>query len=66
MSVIEADGSVRPCFFHSKLGNIRDTSLSDLINSPDSISFRKDLDTAANPICKKCVCSLNLSPFAKL
>ena len=65
-TVIEADGSVRPCFFHAKIGNIRNSDLADLINSPGSISFRKNLDTAANPICKKCVCSLNLSPLSKL
>jgi len=65
-AVIEADGSVRPCFFHAKIGNIRDSTFTALINSPGSISFRKNLDTTKNPICKKCVCSLNLSPFAKL
>lgn len=65
-TVIEADGSVRPCFFHEKIGNIGDTSLSELINSQESISFRKSLDTTTNPICKKCVCSLNLSPLTKL
>lgn len=65
-AVIEADGSVRPCFFHEKIGNIRNSILEELINSPGSISFRKNLDTTANPICKKCVCSLNLSPLVKL
>ena len=65
-AVIEADGSVRPCFFHAKIGNIGDSTLTELINSPGSISFRKNLDTTTNPICKKCVCSLNLSPLAKL
>lgn len=65
-AVIEADGSVRPCFFHAKIGNIRDSTLTESINSPGSITFRKKLDTATNPICKKCVCSLNLSPLAKL
>ena len=65
-AVIEADGSVRPCFFHAKIGNIRNTTLEKLINSPGSISFRKNLDINTNPICKKCVCSLNLSPFSKL
>ncbi len=65
-AVIEADGNVRPCFFHTKIGNIRDSTLTELINSPGSISFRKNLDTTTNPICKKCVCSLNLSPLAKL
>ncbi|MFZ1518634.1 MAG: radical SAM protein [Ignavibacteriaceae bacterium] len=65
-AVIEADGSVRPCFFHPKIGNIKDSSLISIINSDNSISFRKNLDIATNPICKKCVCYLNLSPFAKL
>jgi MoaA/NifB/PqqE/SkfB family radical SAM enzyme len=65
-AVIEADGSVRPCFFHAKIGNIKDSTLTKLVNSPGSISFRKNLDTTNNPICKKCVCSLNLSPFTTL
>jgi MoaA/NifB/PqqE/SkfB family radical SAM enzyme len=65
-AVIEADGSVRPCFFHKVIGDIRKESLADIINSERSISFRKNLDVSTNEICKKCVCSLNLSPFAKL
>jgi len=65
-AVIEADGTVRPCFFHAKIGSIGDSTFTALINSPGSISFRKNLDTTTNPICKKCVCSLNLSHFAKL
>jgi len=65
-AVIEADGSVRPCFFHEVIGDIREASLADIINSEKSISFRKNLDVQSNSICKKCVCSLNLSPFAKL
>jgi len=65
-SVIESDGTVRPCFFHHKIGNIKESSLTSIINSDQSISFRKNLDISTNPICKKCVCYLNLSPFAKL
>ena len=61
-TVIEADGSVRPCFFHEALGNIRDSSLADILNSKEAVSFRKNLDMSTNPICIKCVCSLNLSP----
>lgn len=64
-AVIEADGSVRPCFFHPKIGNIRDSSLSEIINLPDSSVFRKNLDIKTNPICEKCVCSLHLSTLAK-
>ena len=64
--VIEADGSVRPCFFHEVIGDIRESTLEEIVNSDESISFRKNLDVRTNEICKKCVCSLNLSPFVKL
>jgi MoaA/NifB/PqqE/SkfB family radical SAM enzyme len=65
-TVIEADGNVRACFFHEVIGNIRDNSLAEILNSTDAIKFRKTLDMGTNPTCVKCVCSLNLSPFAKL
>lgn len=65
-AVIEADGSVRPCFFHEVIGDIRENSLAEIINSEKSISFRKNLDVKTNTICEKCVCYLNLSPFAKV
>jgi len=61
-TVIEADGSVRPCFFHEVIGNIRDSSLATILNSVDSVNFRKTLDMSKNPTCVKCVCSLNLPP----
>ncbi len=48
------------------IGNIGDSTLTKLINSPDSISFRKNPDTTTSQIYKKCVFSLNLSPLAKL
>jgi MoaA/NifB/PqqE/SkfB family radical SAM enzyme len=65
-AVIEADGAVRPCFFHEAIGNIRDNSLDEILNSNEAINFRKTLDMGNNPTCVKCVCSLNLSPLAKL
>jgi MoaA/NifB/PqqE/SkfB family radical SAM enzyme len=65
-TVIEADGSVRPCFFHDTIGNIHDSSLSEILNSDEAVSFRKTLDTHTHPTCVKCVCTLNLSPFTKL
>ena len=63
-TVIEADGSVRPCFFHEVVGNIRDSSLANILNSDGAINFRKTLDMNKNPTCVKCVCSLYLSPLA--
>jgi len=65
-TVIEADGKVRHCFFHEVIGDIRKSTLEEIVNSKKSITFRKNLDVKTNDICKKCVCSLNLSPFAKL
>ena len=61
-TVIEADGTVRPCFFHEAFGNIHDRSLDKILNSEDAIDFRKRLDIDNNSICEKCVCYLNLPP----
>ncbi|GAB3904902.1 radical SAM protein [Mucilaginibacter boryungensis] len=61
-TVIEADGSVRPCFFLDTIGNIHDTSLTEILNSPEAVNFRKTLDMDKNAACIKCVCSLNLPP----
>jgi MoaA/NifB/PqqE/SkfB family radical SAM enzyme len=61
-AVIEADGAVRPCFFHPSSGNIHTDSFDKILNSEASRSFRTSLDTDTNEICKKCVCYLNLPP----
>lgn len=61
-AVIEADGAVRPCFFHDPIGNIRQNSLTHILNSENAVNFRKTLDMDKNEICVKCVCSLNLPP----
>ncbi len=61
-TVVEADGTVRPCFFHDAIGNIHNKSLDEILNSDRAIDFRKKLDIDKNEICKKCVCYLNLSP----
>ncbi len=59
-AVVEADGTVRPCFFHRALGNIHDQPLDGILNSEDAITFRRQLDVRTNPICRKCVCTLNI------
>jgi MoaA/NifB/PqqE/SkfB family radical SAM enzyme len=63
-AVVEADGTVRPCFFHRSLGNIRDGRLDDLLNSDEARSFRGGLDIRRDPICQRCVCTLYLAPGA--
>jgi len=61
-TVVEADGSVRPCFFHSSFGNVHQQALTEIVNSEEMIDFRKGLDTMTNETCKRCVCYLNLPP----
>ena len=59
--VIEADGTVRPCFFHRSLGNIHERGIADILNSPDAIQFRRGLDTRRDPVCRRCVCTFNMN-----
>ena len=59
-AVIEADGTVRPCFFHHSIGNIHEKALIEILNGETAVDFRRGLDIPNNPICQKCVCSLHL------
>jgi Fe-coproporphyrin III synthase len=58
-AVLEVDGSVRPCFFHQKIGNAKDKSLYEVINGDLARAFRGSLNVDENPTCQRCVCSLN-------
>ncbi len=57
-AVIETDGTLRPCFFHEPIGNVREQGLSGALNSNEAIAFRNGLDVATNPTCQHCTCSL--------
>lgn len=59
-TVIEADGVVRPCFFHPPLGNARERPLDAVLNAPESIAFRRRLRVDRDPTCVRCVCTLRL------
>jgi MoaA/NifB/PqqE/SkfB family radical SAM enzyme len=63
-TVVEADGTVRPCFFHRSLGNIHERPLDEILNGAGAIAFRRALDVRRDPICRKCVCTLYLAPGA--
>jgi MoaA/NifB/PqqE/SkfB family radical SAM enzyme len=63
-TVIEADGTVRPCFFHESWGNVKERPLADILNSEQAIAFRRNLDLDTDPICRKCVCTLSLGAWA--
>jgi len=60
-AVVEVDGSVRPCFFHRSIGNIRDSDLDRIVNGKSAMDFRHNLRVHDNPVCQRCVCSLNYS-----
>jgi Fe-coproporphyrin III synthase len=61
-SVIEADGTVRPCFFQPPIGNLYQADgLQSILNSPQSLAWRAGLDPQRDAICRRCVCTLSLS-----
>ena len=58
--VLEANGSVRPCFFHEPIGNIRRAPLETIVTR-HLRAFRASLDVHADPTCARCVCALRTS-----
>jgi MoaA/NifB/PqqE/SkfB family radical SAM enzyme len=58
-AVMEADGSLRPCFFHPATASTSVSTLEEALNSESALSFRARLDIATNSTCRRCVCSLN-------
>jgi MoaA/NifB/PqqE/SkfB family radical SAM enzyme len=63
--VIEADGAVRPCYFHNVLGNVRSQPLREILRHELAV-FRASLDVQENPVCRKCVCTLKVGMRTKL
>ena len=63
--VLEADGTVLPCFFHQPFGNIRRKSLATIVHE-DLPAFRRGLDVRSNPVCQRCVCSIKTSIWSRL
>jgi MoaA/NifB/PqqE/SkfB family radical SAM enzyme len=53
-SVVEADGRVRPCFFHEAVGDARD-GLARVRGSRSYSAALRHI-RAANPTCERCVC----------
>jgi len=56
-TVVEADGAVRPCYFHPAVGNVRQKLLSQILQQ-EMRAFRANLDVSSNATCARCVCSL--------
>ena len=63
--VIEANGSVRPCFFHAPVGNLRERPLDEILTSAMP-RFRRGLQVANDATCQRCVCTLKVGLRSKL
>jgi MoaA/NifB/PqqE/SkfB family radical SAM enzyme len=61
-AVITSTGDIHPCFFLPSFGNIRNSSFSELINTPSIIDTRKQVKKMEPVRCKECVCTLYTSP----
>lgn len=57
--VVEADGTVRPCFFQAPVGNLRTASLRTIV-ARELPAFRTAWQPASDAICERCVCTLKL------
>ena len=58
--VVEANGSVRPCFFHRSIGNVRQAPIATIV-ARNLRAFRESFDVGADPVCVRCVCALKTS-----
>ncbi len=59
-AVLDSEGTVRPCFFHSPFGRMSaDDELDRVLKGPEATVFRSSLDIGTNPVCRQCVCPLN-------
>jgi MoaA/NifB/PqqE/SkfB family radical SAM enzyme len=56
--VLEANGAVRPCFFHAPVGNVREEPLAAIL-AGGLRDFRRRLDVTTNRLCRRCVCSIH-------
>jgi MoaA/NifB/PqqE/SkfB family radical SAM enzyme len=61
-AVVEADGTVRPCFFHQPYATGA-PGLETALNSPQAIAFRKSLSVHTDETCRRCVCTIARSPW---
>lgn len=64
-AVVEADGAVRPCYFHNAVGNVREKNLREILQG-EMRAFRATLNVHENSVCEKCVCALKVGMRTRL
>lgn len=73
-TVIEVDGTLRPCYFLPAYGRLRlkstdnspALSFKDALNSPAAQALRKAYRSGERPECERCVCPLYKGPRSLL
>ena len=61
-TVIEVDGSLRPCFFLPRVGTLGEETLLETLNAPSAVGMRAAYRTGRRSECSRCVCSLYQGP----
>ena len=66
-TVIEVDGTLRPCYFLPASGRLSvGGSLAAAVNTPEALALRRAYRAGQRPECARCVCPLYRGPRALL
>jgi MoaA/NifB/PqqE/SkfB family radical SAM enzyme len=66
-TVIEVDGTLRPCFFLPEMAKVdHDHPLTEAINDPRALELREAYRTGQRGECERCVCPLYRGPRSLL
>jgi MoaA/NifB/PqqE/SkfB family radical SAM enzyme len=57
-TIIEVDGSLRPCYFLPRMGKVNGTPLRQAVNAPDALELRRAYRAGERAECQSCVCPL--------
>jgi MoaA/NifB/PqqE/SkfB family radical SAM enzyme len=60
-AVITSTGDILPCYFLPVFGNVRNSTVSQLLNNDVIKRNRKEVKDYVLDRCKQCVCTLNIS-----
>ena len=57
-TIIEVDGSLRPCYFLPRMGKVNGIPLHDAINTAEALELRRAYRAGERAECRSCVCPL--------
>ena len=65
-AVVEPGGVLRPCFFHQPYRAGGHGDIAESLNAPTAVAFRRSLNVETNETCRRCVCTIALSPWTEV